>query len=203
MNSASDAVEAVKEPVKKLTKGEEEGLRKAQAREAWKAAQRVALGAVSDPKARFQAAAAAFMAHKQDSYMTHPKEKYCTTCWTVLRACICEKLQKITTRNHYITWLHYKEIWRTTNTGTLLPQSCENARTLIFGKAADDAELERVLKEESDRTVFLYPSSESISVRPPLHFESTICLFGPHTTSPKTITQEREFTQFQSGFKLL
>lgn len=172
----------------KLMKGPEEGKTKMQARQDWKAAQRATLSTVSDPKARFQASAAAFMAHKHDSYLNHPKEKYCTTCWTVLRACICQQLLKVVTRHHYITWLHYKEIWRTTNTGTLLPQSCDNARTLIFGKAADDAELDRVLKEEADHTVFLYPSSTSISVRPTLH---RVCCVCARTSSTHCQTAER------------
>lgn len=135
------------------------------ARRAYKRSQAEKLGQIDDPKLRYQASAQAFLDAKEAEYASHPTEKYCPRCWSVLRGCICTLLRPIQTRHHYINWLHYKETWRTTNTGTLLPHSCDNARTLIFGRSGDDAELDRILKDEAAHTVFLYPSPGSITVR--------------------------------------
>lgn len=134
-------------------------------RHAFKASQGAKLSQVDDPKRRYQLSAQVFIDSKEEHHMNHPTEKYCPRCWSVVRGCICANLKPIQTRHRYINWLHYKEIWRTTNTGTLLPLTCDNARSLIYGREQDDEDLERVLKDEAATTVFLYPSPDSITVR--------------------------------------
>lgn len=135
------------------------------ARKEYKKNQAQKLSQITDPKARFQQSAADFIYHKIEEYRNNQFVEYCERCWSIKRGCICGQLKTIETRHRYINWIHYKEIWRTTNTGTLLPHSCANARTLIFGSKEDDDEMERILKEQAQHTIFLYPSTESISVR--------------------------------------
>lgn len=164
----AEAPERLTREQKKALKDEAGKLRTQErlaARHQYKSTQGQLLEQVGDLKRRYQLSAQAFLDHKASVHRNHPREKYCERCWSALRGCICSSLKPIQTRHRYINWLHYKEVWRTTNTGCLLPFSCDNARTLIYGKQEDDAELERVLTEESANTVFLYPSPESISVR--------------------------------------
>lgn len=140
-------------PKKKLSKKE------------WVKLQRPLLTAIDDPKARFQQAAMTFVKSKREKFTNEGSTKYCENCWLIKKCCFCSQLKPVVTRHRYCNWLHYKEFARSTNTGTLLTLSGPNTRQFIHGDAEDDAALEKMMKEEGDHTVFLYPSPTSISVR--------------------------------------
>lgn len=147
----------------KKSKGIDKTKRIIEARQQYRKEQKEKLDTLP-PRARFQMSAMACLEGRNKVYLENPNIRYCPKCWLVERACICDSLKPIQTKHHYIVWLHYKECWRTTNTGTLLPQSCQSSRLLIYGKPEDDAEMDRIFAEEGDRTVILFPTSNSITV---------------------------------------
>lgn len=117
-----------------------------------------------DQNLRFNLVANASIERKNKHHMQNPNVKFCPNCWFIINECICTKLKPITTKNVFITWLHYKEIWRGTNTGTLLPLSCKTSKSLIVGLEKDDLEIKRIFEEDFENTIILYPSSKSITV---------------------------------------
>jgi hypothetical protein len=193
----SEAQEATSSNLDKKEEGRKRTEEYLKTRSEFRKTQKAFFASISDPKARFRASAKSFMDEIAQKHLGNPNVEFCATCWLLKRACLCSKLKKLSTRHRYINWLHYKETWRTTNTGTLLPQSCDNAKLLIHGKEEDDLELERTLTEESANTVFLYPSPTSISVRPLLHSHFSIQSYPNRVFYPKamTLTCVQSFTK--------
>lgn len=136
----------------------------------YKKSQAESLSLLSSPKARYQSSVRSFIDGKNAKYLGNPNQQYCKVCWFGSQACICQKLKRVNTRHHYLNWLHHKEVWRTTNTGCILPQSCDNSKTVIHGIPEDDDYLDQLFQTQPASTVILYPCPGSISVRTPLHF---------------------------------
>lgn len=149
----------------RLARGQTKAERLIKERLEYKMSQKELLSHLESPKARYQSSVQSFIASKNAKYLSNPNQTYCTTCWSGMKACVCDKLKKITTRHRYINWLHHKEVWRTTNTGCLLPHSCDNAKILIHGVPADDDYLDALFRDEFAYTVILYPSPGSISLQ--------------------------------------
>ena len=106
------------------------------------------------------------------------RKQRCPKCWmdtTAMPAtfCFCARvaMPRVTRVEHLHLFMHYKEYGRASSSSKLIPH-CTNSSIYIFGDAADEKRLERVLADQNRlRGMFvLFPSATALELRPPQEF---------------------------------
>jgi DTW domain-containing protein YfiP len=69
----------------------------------------------------------------------------------------------------------HTEVYRGTNTGVLVTLNANNSEILICGKDEDEEKLRKMIEEEPDTTVVMYPSQDSVVVRTDISYTCVSC----------------------------
>ena len=84
----------------------------------------------------------------------------CAVCFMHPERCICEFIPKLNLKTRLCLVVHYRELRRTTNTGSLAVKALINSEMRVRGEDRAGMDLSAVLNDEY-RTVLFYPSEDA------------------------------------------
>lgn len=91
----------------------------------------------------------------------------CMTCWLCPENCMCNAIDyKATTSTvEVIVYMHWRELYRSSNTGKLLLMLIPNAKLMIYGNKECDKEMMRLMADNSTPLYILFPSSDASDLK--------------------------------------
>eukprot|EP00761_Pharyngomonas_kirbyi_P011631 gb/GECH01011657.1/.p1 GENE.gb/GECH01011657.1/~~gb/GECH01011657.1/.p1 ORF type:complete len:309 (+),score=45.03 gb/GECH01011657.1/:1-927(+) len=92
------------------------------------------------------------------------KNNSCLQCWIKRDACLCDSLPLFYPKHRVLVYMHYKEFFRSSNSGKLLLNCLKNSELFISGLESHENRLQNIVDKEGDRTFILYPSADAISL---------------------------------------
>ncbi len=103
---------------------------------------------------------------KEDALRTGRKTKEpCPVCYMHPERCICDLIPKLDLKTRLCLVVHYRELRRTTNTGSLAVRALANSEMRVRGEDRAGMDLSDLLNGEY-RTVLFYPSEEAQDLTP-------------------------------------
>jgi DTW domain-containing protein YfiP len=97
----------------------------------------------------------------------------CDGCYLHKDRCICDSIPTLITKTKLSLIIHYKELNRATNTGTLAAKALVHSEVFIRGKMNETLNLSKLIKPEF-RSFLFYPSSDATELTPDLVHQSDL-----------------------------
>lgn len=89
----------------------------------------------------------------------------CEVCFMHPRFCLCAAIPKLDLKTRLCLVVHYRELRRTTNTGSLAVQALKNSEMRVRGQDRAGLDLGDLLNSNY-RTLLFYPSDEAVDLTP-------------------------------------
>lgn len=114
----------------------------------------------------------------------------CARCWMLGGYCVCARLPAAPLKSEHRVFfvLHPNEFLSGTNSSKLLVRSCPSARFLLQGVEAHEEMLRRMVDDEGDRTILMFPSEDAVDLD---QYLAEACGGGGDGDAPPTPEQVR------------
>lgn len=89
----------------------------------------------------------------------------CDVCFMHPERCLCDQIPKLDLKTRVCLVVHYRELRRTTNTGSLAVKALVNSEMRVRGEDRAGLDLSDILTENY-RTLLFYPSEEAVDLTP-------------------------------------